>query len=378
MDISAITYSVFIPLLNSIHEFTKSIGLQSFGWSIVLLTAIVKLVLTPLTYKQIKSTKHMQVIQPQLKKLQETFKKKEEQYKNSPEKLQEARLEFQGKMMNFYKDNGVNPLGGCLPLLVQMPILLGLFWTFSGAPFQEKPIFIDVKVVSQAEAHKKQIKAATKGEIFVDAEGSRARVIVNTGGLTMTEGEEFTLESSKIAGEAELNPELIKWNFFGDKSENDYVDIVPLEEGKVKILAKKAGGSAKIQAILPAALENDSFFFIKDFGSTGVIDKKTGKLNVDILILVILFGISIWLSSKLNAPKLPPPSPGIEEDPQVAMQRSMATTMPVMMTAMMFLIPLPAGALLYMIVSGFIQSGQTYFALQRYDKKFASLKIKHT
>ena len=45
--------------------------------------------------------------------------------------------------------------------------------------------------------------------------------------------------------------------------------------------------------------------------------------------------------------------------------------MPVMMTAMMLFIPLPAGALLYMIVSGFIQSGQTYFAMQRYSKQFA-------
>jgi YidC/Oxa1 family membrane protein insertase len=155
MDISAITYLIFIPLLNSIHELTKSIGLQSLGWSIVFLTAGVKLILTPLTYKQIKSTRKMQKVQPLMKKLQDEFKKKEEKLKDDPTKLQQARAEFQQKMMGFYKENEINPLGGCLPLLIQMPILIGLFWTFSGAPFQAKPIYVDVKVVSQAEAHKK-------------------------------------------------------------------------------------------------------------------------------------------------------------------------------------------------------------------------------
>jgi len=119
MDISVITYSVFIPLLNEFHTLLKAIGLNSLGWSIVFLTAIVKLILTPLTFKQIKSTKKMQVVQPKLKKLQEDLKKKEEKFKDNPEKLKDLRLSFQQEMMSFYKDNKINPLGGCLPLLVR-------------------------------------------------------------------------------------------------------------------------------------------------------------------------------------------------------------------------------------------------------------------
>jgi len=367
MDISAITYSVFIPLLNSIHEFTQGFGLQSFGWSIVFLTAIVKIILTPLTFKQIKSTKKMQVVQPKLKKMQDDFKKTEERLKDKPEQLNKARADFQGKMMGFYKENDVNPLGGCLPLIIQMPILLGLFWTFSGAPFKAKPVFVDVKVVAQSEAHKKQTKPATKGEIFVDAEGRRARIAINTKGLTLAEGDSYTLESFKITGDAELDPKDIKWNFFGDKESNDFVAIQTLEDGKAQVTALKAGGSGKVQANLPATLKGDSFFFIRDFADTGVFNKQTGGINIDILILVALFGASIWMSSKLNAPKLPDPKPGEAEDPQAMMQKSMATMMPVMMTAMMLFIPLPAGALLYMVVSGVIQSGQTYFAMQRYN-----------
>ena len=371
MDLSAITYSLFIPLLNSIHELTKSIGLMSFGWAIVLLTAIVKLVMTPLTYKQIKSTRQMQLIQPEMKKLQEDFKKKEAKLKNDPTKLNQARMEFQQKMMAFYKDNNINPLGGCLPLLVQMPILLGLFWTFSGPPFQAKPIFVDVKVVSQAEAHKKKIEAPSHGEIFVDANGNRARVALNAKKIVLVEKEEFTLVASKTMGSAEFSPLDIKWAFMGAKQENEFIKLKVNEDGSATITALKPGGSAKLEGALPQTLKNDSFFFIKDFGTSGVYNKATGQLNFDILILVILFGFSVWLSSKLNAPQLPTPKPGEEEDPQVAMQRSMSTMMPIMMGSMMFFIPLPAGAFVYMIVSSFIQSGQTYFAMQRYTKKFA-------
>jgi YidC/Oxa1 family membrane protein insertase len=371
MDLSAITYSIFIPLLNSIHDLSKSIGLYSFGWAIVLLTAIVKLVMTPLTYKQIKSTRQMQLIQPEMKKLQEDFKKKEAKLKNDPSKLNQARMEFQQKMMSFYKDNNINPLGGCLPLLIQMPILLGLFWTFSGPPFQAKPIFVDVKVVSKAEAHKKKLEVPSHGEIFVDADGKRARVALNAKKIVLIENESFDLVASKTMGDAKFSPLDINWAFMGGKLENEFLKLVVNEDGSATITALKPGGSVKLEGALPQTLKNDSFFFIKDFGTTGVYNKTTGKLNFDILVLVILFGFSVWLSSKLNSPQLPAVKPGEEEDPQVAMQRSMSTMMPIMMTSMMFFIPLPAGAFVYMIVSSFIQSGQTYFAMQRYTKKFS-------
>lgn len=364
MDISAITYSVFLPLLNFIHVSGKSIGLESFGWSIVLLTGIIKLILTPLTFKQIKSTKKMQKVQPKLKALQEDFRTRETKHKDHPENLNKVRLEFQQKMMGFYKEHDVNPLGGCLPLIIQMPILLGLFWTFSGPPFQAKPIYVDLKVVIAAEASRKEIKPATKGEIYVDAEGRRARIAINTKGLTLVEGENYKLSTSRIIGDAELAADAIKWAFQGSKATN-VATIQAEANGKVLVTALKAG-SARIEALLPATVTNDSFFFIDDFSDSGVIDKETGKFNLDIFILACLFGLSIWFASKVSMPSLPPAKPGEVEDAQVAMQRSMATMMPIMMTGMMFFIPLPAGALLYMVVSSIIQAGQTYFAMERY------------
>lgn len=95
-------------ILRIIFEFVKN-----YGWSIVAFTFFVKLLLLPLMIKQIKSQKSMQDIQPKIKEIQE-------KYKNKPEKQQE-------ELMKVYQEGKINPLAGCLPLLIQMPILIGLF-----------------------------------------------------------------------------------------------------------------------------------------------------------------------------------------------------------------------------------------------------------
>ena len=86
---------------------------QNYGLSIILFTVFVKVLLLPLTIKQTKSTKAMQDIQPKLQEIQE-------KYKSKPEKQQQ-------EIMSLYKEAKVNPVAGCLPLLIQMPILFGLY-----------------------------------------------------------------------------------------------------------------------------------------------------------------------------------------------------------------------------------------------------------
>ncbi|NLC53378.1 MAG: membrane protein insertase YidC [Firmicutes bacterium] len=81
--------------------------------SIVFLTLLVKVVLFPFSLSQIRSMEGIKKIQPEMKKIQE-------KYKNNPE-------EQQRRMMELYQKNKVNPLGGCLPLLLQLPILWALF-----------------------------------------------------------------------------------------------------------------------------------------------------------------------------------------------------------------------------------------------------------
>jgi len=106
-------------LLNLIYNFTEVIGLPNYGLAIILLTIVIKLVLYPLTQKQMKSMLAMQQLQPKIKVIQDKWKSKD------PKKAQE-------QVMQLYKENNVNPAAGCLPLLIQMPILIALYRSLFG------------------------------------------------------------------------------------------------------------------------------------------------------------------------------------------------------------------------------------------------------
>ena len=93
--------------------------IDNWGWSIIVLTIFINFVFFPLRLKQQLSMQKMQKIQPQMRTLQDKYKKLKA---NDP-----RRPEVQAEMMGLYKKHGVNPLGGCLPLLLQMPFLIAMF-----------------------------------------------------------------------------------------------------------------------------------------------------------------------------------------------------------------------------------------------------------
>jgi len=97
---------------------------HSYGVAIILLTLLVRVLLYPLSHKQLVSMKKMQQIQPRLKTLQE-------KYKDDKQKLNQ-------EVMKLYREYGVNPAAGCLPLLVQLPILILLFKVIMNYDFGEE------------------------------------------------------------------------------------------------------------------------------------------------------------------------------------------------------------------------------------------------
>ncbi|MEQ8200619.1 MAG: YidC/Oxa1 family membrane protein insertase [Syntrophomonadaceae bacterium] len=103
----------FTEVINLTYSFTVQIGMPSYGLAIIFMTIIIKLVMFPLTQKQMKSMRAMQEIQPKAKWIQE-------KYKDDQQVLQQ-------KTMELYKEHGVNPMGGCLPLLIQMPIFIAFY-----------------------------------------------------------------------------------------------------------------------------------------------------------------------------------------------------------------------------------------------------------
>ena len=119
---------VLVSLIQSIYEFTMSIGSPSYGLAIILFTVILRILMFPLSMMQAKSTRAMALLQPRMKRL-------EQQYKNSPEI-------YNREMQALYRKYKVNPLSGCLPMLIKMPILFALFsalrdfqYTGEGAAF---------------------------------------------------------------------------------------------------------------------------------------------------------------------------------------------------------------------------------------------------
>ena len=95
-------------LLASLYDLTGN-----FGFAIIILTIVFRVVLLPLGIKQIKSMQAMQALQPKIKEIQK-------KYKGNKQKIQE-------QTMKLYQEYGVNPLGGCLPLLLQFPILIAMY-----------------------------------------------------------------------------------------------------------------------------------------------------------------------------------------------------------------------------------------------------------
>ena len=102
-----------VHVLNAIYGVVGN-----YGVAIIIVTILMRIIVFPLTLKQEKSMKKMRDLQPELDKIKE-------KYKDSPQ-------EYQQKTAELYRENGVNPLGGCLPLLIQMPIFVALYWAFSG------------------------------------------------------------------------------------------------------------------------------------------------------------------------------------------------------------------------------------------------------
>ena len=123
----------FGDILTTIYDF-----FPNYAFAIIIFTCLVMIVLTPVTLKQTRSMLAMQKVAPELKKLRK-------KHGNDRDKLNQ-------EMMALYQANGINPLAGCLPLIAQMPIFFGLFYTVRGLTRRTGDVGIrlgDVSIVDQ-------------------------------------------------------------------------------------------------------------------------------------------------------------------------------------------------------------------------------------
>ena len=130
-------------VLTFLHNLVEPVfGVHSWGWSIVMLTLVVRVLLLPLAIKQTRSMRGMQAIQPKIKEIQARHKVDRELMRKDPDRYRAKKQKMNEEMMALYQEEGVNPAASCLPLLAQAPVFIALFWAIRGMDeLQDAPFY---------------------------------------------------------------------------------------------------------------------------------------------------------------------------------------------------------------------------------------------
>lgn len=348
MDFITLTIK-FLSLL------AKFVG--NYGLAIILLTIIVRAAMWHLNVQQQRSMKMMQSLQPKMKAIQD-------RYQSNPQVMQQ-------KMMEFYKEHKFNPMGGCLPLLIQMPIFILLYSALIS------PQFIQV--------------AGDQHFLFVKSLATTMRAtagISENGVLGAAKGDKFVLGNSATIY---LPDETLK-NVKVDDPTNAVEIVGELEPGKDVVLNVSLNHFNKLKfdqlnKIQKAELtvtnsnlrENETITFVRDEENLdkGILTATVPTVPVnktlhwDVIVLILLFAVTMFISQKIMMAMTKTES----SDPtQQALQKSMGTFMPLMIIATFVIIPIPAGVLLYLITSNIIQIIQTVVINKQIDAEQAKKK----
>jgi len=333
--IGYISDNLLIPILDFFYGLVPSYGL-----AIVALTIVIRLALFPLSAGSIRSARRMKIAQPVMQKRQAEIKSR---YASNPQKQQEEL----GKLMGEFG----SPLAGCLPLLVQMPILFALFATLRGSPFADVPYLVNLKVLPSdqiAAVEPKPFKTA-KHSIFITEKNHFPVIATLPGGTKIGSGDTVKINLQTISGDTYIN-ELKKYEdgpkFSPTWKVTKGEDIVNVSsDGTVNALIP---GDATVEAKIPGLAAKSGFLFIKALGNVGFY--VDGAIHWDIAILVASFGLTLVISQVLSGRGMP-----------VNKQQSTANKItPVMITGMFLFFPLPAGVLLYMVIANIFQGLQTF------------------
>jgi YidC/Oxa1 family membrane protein insertase len=336
-----ITNNIMIPILDFFYGIVPSYGL-----AIIALTLVTRLAVYPLSAGQIRNMRKMRITQPLMKGRQEEIQRR---YKDNPQKQQEE----MGKLMQEFG----NPLAGCLPLLVQMPILLALFGTLKGSPFTNINYMVNLQVLPQEQTEQVQHQVyTTKPQTIYLADGVHYPIeAILPGGNKLTVGEKTQVELQTVEGKsftdlASQYPE----SHIAPKLEvtkgTDRIRIDP--SGKIEALQP---GEATIQVSVPGIAADKGFLFIKALGRVGATSED-GSLNWDILGMIVVFGFSIYLNQLISGPS--------GEGAAAQQQKTVNQLTPILFSGMFLFFPLPAGVLMYILVANLFQMAQTFILMK--------------
>ncbi|RAI10827.1 MAG: hypothetical protein DKM24_05535 [Candidatus Melainabacteria bacterium] len=335
-------------------EILKSLSIiGGFGVGIILLTVLVRLAMWPLGVSQQRSMRTMQMLQPKMKAIQE-------RYKNDPQQMQT-------KMMEFYKEHKFNPMAGCFPLLIQMPIFILLYSALMSPQFiqiaGDSPFLfinrLDATLKTNAGISNDGVLGVSKYDSFML--GKTAKVYLD----------KETLDNVKISKPnkaVEIQGELTPGESVDFKVSLDNLDLKFSQLDKIQ--------KAEITVTDLQTKESELMTFERKDGilvATFPTKEVKNTLHYDVLILIVLFGLTMFATQKIMMAT----SKTKKQDPaQEAIQKSMNTFMPIMLTATFVFIPIPAGVLLYLISSNVIQVAQTVIINKQLEKEDEKKKQK--
>jgi YidC/Oxa1 family membrane protein insertase len=327
--------NVMLPILDFFYGIVPSYGL-----AIVALTLVIRFALYPLSAGSIRSMRRMKVAQPAMQK---RVKEVQERYKEDPAKQQE-------EMSKVYKEFG-NPLAGCFPVVLQMPILFALFATLRGSPFSDINYNVNVDILPREQIEQIQPQAFTSNpqNIYI-ADGVHAPVVaLIPGGNRLAVGEKTRIDFQTATGEplkqllAEYPETKLTPSWKVTKGEN----LVRFDEnGNLEAVSP---GEVTLQGTVPGLASDKGFLFIKALGKVGAFEDN-GTINWDILGMILFFGVSLYINQLLSGQ-------GPNSNPQ---QAAVNRFTPIIFSGMFLFFPLPAGVLMYMVIANIFQTLQTY------------------
>jgi YidC/Oxa1 family membrane protein insertase len=343
--------NVMLPILDFCYGIVPSYGL-----AIVALTLVIRLALYPVSAGQIRNMRRMRVAQPVMQKRQQEIR---ERHKNDPAKLQEE----QAKIIQEFG----NPLSGCLPLLIQMPILFALFATLRGSPFADIKYNINLQIQPSEQIEQVQrVPFSTKPQNIYVADGLHYSITSTLPkGNKLAVGETVSLSLQTPSGksfsellaehpDSEIQP---KWRVIKG------AERVQLENGQLKALQP---GDVSVEGVIPGIASQKGFLFIQALGRVGAIDGQLieqtdqgPKLNLegihwDILLMVMGFGVSMYINQLLTGQ-----GASSSDNPASAQQQAVNQSLPVIFSGMFLFFPLPSGVLLYMLIGNIFQTLQS-------------------
>jgi len=336
--ISFLSNNLMLPILDFFYGIVPSYGL-----AIVALTLVIRFALYPLNAGSLRNMRRMKVAQPLMKERVDQIQKL---YKENPAKQQE-------EMSKVYKEFG-NPLAGCFPLLLQMPVLFALFATLRGSPFSDINYSVNVQVLpkEQIETVQPQAFATPPQNIYVTGTIHAPLVGVIPGGDKLAVGDTTKINFQTPEGKP------LKALAAENKSEIDFEprwkvikgeEVVKVDEqGNITALAP---GEATVQGTVPGLATNKGFLFIEALGRVGAIDSD-GTIHWDILVMILGFGISLYINQTLSGQ-----AQGPNDNPQQATVNKLT---PVIFSGMFLFFPLPAGVLMYMLIANIFQTVQAF------------------